>query len=123
MSEKLYREDQYYRPDVKFKSSGSGKVRRAYLVDISPFTPGLLRRVLIDQYGLVFVKGSGWSNLQAFGYKFLVLPGEVQMYEGFKIGWWTPEAWKDPAWAWMHFYEAPEFIASRLDEDGFVWAA
>lgn len=41
-----------------------GKLLRGYLVDDGPFGGNSVLRVLIDEYGLVLVRGYGWSGLQ-----------------------------------------------------------
>lgn len=82
------------------------------------------RRVLIDQFGMVFTTGhdsGGWANRQDCSittyfdngtfkrhgptYRFIILPKPIKMWDSNELWehWWTAKAWKDPAWSWMHF--------------------
>jgi hypothetical protein len=95
------------------------KVLRAYLCDINPFCRGLIRRVLIDEFGLVLTEG--WSNLQS-SYPIKVIGEPLDRNEIGWGDWWEKRGWDNPAWAWMHMRAQPRFTPcyTRVDEDGSI---
>lgn len=103
----------------------TGMVLRAYMFDINPFER-CIRRVLIDEFGMVFIPGWGWSSLQGSGNRIVCLPKPVDYHHPIVADhdWWEPRAWADKAWSWCYFHPtARDFTACRVDEDGFVFAA
>lgn len=100
----------------------ANKVFRAYLVDINPFCRGLVRRVLIDEFGFVFVPSYGWSNIQS-SYKIKVFGEPVPMFWGLKdMDWWEKKGWANVAWAWCMLWKQSDFMACHQDSDGFIFA-
>lgn len=101
----------------------AGKVLRAYMFDFNPFTRDI-RRVLINEFGLVFVPGGGWSSLQDGNYKFKIFPEPVEEWDTFGMWahWWEKKAWQNVAWAWCYMYKMPQFQACSISSDGFAFA-
>jgi len=101
----------------------SEMVQKAYLVDIYPFTPGLVRKVLVTETH-VFIPTSGWINRGFIeeNYTLHVLPKKFEKPGHWNDAEWWEENWKLPCWSWCYMYEMPRFVASRI-VDGFVFAA
>jgi hypothetical protein len=98
-------------------------VIKAYMVDINPFCRGLVRRVLIDEYGMVFIPTYGWSSIQS-SYRIIPLPDQVKlpkigMWEHMWADWWERPAWDTETWAWTHFRKQPDFHACYRMTDSY----
>jgi hypothetical protein len=76
-----------------------GFVKRVYIVDplFKTFTRGLL-----DEFGLVFQPGYGWSTKSSFQH-IVELPGLTARKEWDWDGWWESN-WQDVTWAWCYMY-------------------
>jgi hypothetical protein len=86
-----------------------GMVLKAYLIDINPFQNGLVRHVLIDEFGMVFVPSSGWHHLQNGDYKLVAFPKPVFKDSRWNWdGWWTFN-WQCESWAWCYERKQPDF--------------
>jgi len=120
----------------KILEAEKGYVIKAYMVDINPFHSGLIRHVLIDCYGIVFVPTWGWSSIQD-SYKIIPFPNQIKLpglggggciYENVDFGdWWEANAWKDDLWAWcyMNRNKRSDFHVchtTEIEGDTFVFA-
>ena len=105
-----------------------GYVIRSYMIDIDPFCRDAVRRVLIDEHGMVFVPSFGWSSIQD-SYHLITLPGQTELpnagggsiYEGVDFGdWWERSAWDNDLWAWCHMGRGklPDFHACHSIDNG-----
>lgn len=104
----------------------AGKVLRAWILDINPFSKTRIRRGLIDQNGLVFIPSYGWINIQGSS-PVKVIGEAVEMWDltpRFDGFWWESKAWANAAWAWCYMFHDREdrFVACRMDSEGFIFA-
>ena len=90
------------------------KVRKGYLMDINPFCSGLVRHVLVDDFG-VFIPSSGWHSTEYIkeNYRLEILPKEYDWQDFDFNGWWTTN-WKNDLWAWCYARKVPSFKASTF---------
>jgi hypothetical protein len=101
-----------------------GKVLKGYLFDHHPFQR-VIRRILVNEFGLVFVPGNGWSDLQPI-YKIICLPTPVDLGNDWKNrswdwdGWWEKN-WGCDSWAWCYMATLPKFTPSYI-LDGAYYA-
>ena len=90
------------------------KVLKGYMYEDGPFA-NVIRRVLVNEDGLVFVPGNGWSNLQS-RYKIKTLPKAVERGNS-PCGWswsgWWEKNWACASWAWCHMFKAPQFVYTQ----------
>lgn len=116
-----------------FVQAEKGKHLRAYMLDIysenlataqfNPFSKKQFRRVLVDEYGQVFVPNWGWSSLQN-SYPLKVIGNAVEPFreEMKHADWWESKAWKCISWAWCYMQPSENFRACHVSSDGFVFA-
>lgn len=97
-------------------------VQKGYIVDINPFTLGLVRKVLVGTTH-IFIPTYGWVNRKFIeeNYKIFMLPKKVKTPDWDWDEWWEKN-WNEPSWAWTHMYKMPRFTASRI-VDGAIFAA
>ena len=72
-----------------------GNVLKGYMLDINPFSCGLVRHVLIDEWGLVFVPSWGWGSYQN-SYRIFALPVTVE--RGNCVMGWVWAGWWERNW-------------------------
>jgi hypothetical protein len=76
-------------------------VSRAWLVD-EFFDRKTVKRVLVDDYGMVFYPGDAWKSTIPEGSRLVFLPGGPIPYNDWWMGWWESN-WKEcPDWVWCY---------------------
>jgi len=86
------------------------KVLKAYLIDIM----GEIRHCLINEWGLVFSPGYGWSDIQKYDYKIIPLPNPVDSINWNMKDWWEKH-WHCDSWAWCYMDHSNEIFYCRQE--------